>query len=66
MKNIDNLVDKIKESPFSTEGDRLLALEFLNEALTKCRCDVDRTSLKKAFQLTLSKVEVFSSFPFDQ
>lgn len=45
---IDTVVSKIMESPFTTEGDRMLALSFLHETLTKCRVNVDKSSLEEA------------------
>ena len=65
MKNIDVLVNKIKEAPFSTEGDRMMALAFLDEALTKCRADVDKTALKQVLSQCSSKISGFSSAPLE-
>jgi hypothetical protein len=62
---IDVVVSKIMESPFTTEGDRLMTLGFLDEALTKCRADVNKKTLKEAINSVSVKVSGFSGSPLD-
>lgn len=65
MSNIDSLVQAIMEAPFSSDGDRMLALNFLNEALVKLRVDVERANLEEALAKTIDLVKGFSAEPLE-
>lgn len=68
MRNIDSLVDKVLESPFSSEADKMLCLSLIDEALTKSRADVDKSRLKSALANSISSFQegvFFSNAPLD-